>query len=280
VAPALATRWRVSPDGLVWTFTLREGVRFHDGTPLGAAEVAASLERLRAADPQRPSPVWSALLRGTPGVVRTVRAVEVALVQPYAPLLTVLAHPGLGIVRQAAAPDGTVRLVGSGPYRVAEIAPGRLVLEAANPWAAPPRTPRLVFLDVDTEERAEAELAAGGLDIWFPPGPPRRGDWAVSIPGLRVGYLAFQTEKEPFSRKKIRHAVAAALDPAVIGIALGRAAVPLQSFLPPGVWARREGSPILGGTRRAALKLLAEGGWPRGFTPTLLVANDLPDLDL
>src|SRR5581483_4481847 len=104
VAPALATRWRVSPDGLVWTFTLREGVRFHDGTPLGAAEVAASLERLRAADPQRPSPVWSALLRGTPGVVRTVRAVdartvEVALVQPYAPLLTVLAHPGLGIVR-------------------------------------------------------------------------------------------------------------------------------------------------------------------------------------
>ena len=46
---------------------------------------------------------------------------------------------------------------------------------------------------------AEAEFAARALDVWFPPGPPRRLDGALSIPGLRVGYLAFQTEKEPFS---------------------------------------------------------------------------------
>ena len=45
VEPALAVRWTVSRDGLVWSFTLREGVRFHDGTPLTAKEAAASFER-------------------------------------------------------------------------------------------------------------------------------------------------------------------------------------------------------------------------------------------
>src|SRR5262249_32704016 len=72
-----------------------------------------------------------------------------------------------------------------------------------------------------------------------------------SVPGIQVGYLAFQTEKEPFSRKKIRQAVAAAIDPAAVGTALGRTAVPPQSFPPARTWARRESSPILRGTRPA-----------------------------
>jgi ABC-type transport system substrate-binding protein len=96
---------------------------------------------------------------------------------------------------------------------------------------------------------------------------------ALSAPGLRVGYLTFQTEKEPFSRKKIRQAVAAALDPAVIGVALDNGAVPLPSFLPVGVWARREGSPVLGGTRTAVRALLADG-WPKGHKATMLASDD------
>ena len=103
---------------------------------------------------------------------------------------------------------------------------------------------------------------------------------ALSTPGLRVGYLAFQTEKEPFSRKKIRHAVAAAIDPAVIGVALENTAVPLQSFLPPGVWARREGSPLLGGTRQQVRTLLADGGWPKGHKATILAADETAPLNV
>lgn len=276
IEPGLATRWSVSRDGLLWTFMLRDGVRFHDGAPLAATDVVLSLERHLRPDPQAPTAVGAALLRGTPGVIREVtapnpRTVRIALVQPYAPLLTVLAHPALSVVRASPAADGTIRYVGSGPYRVVDASSGRLALEAVpGHWNGGPRAERLVFLEVGSDEHAEAEFDARSLDVWFPPGPPRRADGALSIPGLQVGYLAFQTEKEPFSRKKIRQAVAAALDPAVIGVALERVAVPLQSFLPPGAWARREGSPVLGGTRDTVRALLGEGGWPKGFKPTLV----------
>jgi peptide/nickel transport system substrate-binding protein len=285
VDPALATRWAVSRDGLTWSFTLRNGVTFHDGTPVTAAEVAASLGRHLKPDPAAPATALAALLRGVPGVIKEVRAadrstVNVVLVQPYAALLTVLAHPAMSIARQGAPVDGVPRLVGSGPYRVVDATPGRMALERAGIyWGGPPRTERIVFLDVTNDDHAEAEFAAGALDVWFPPGPPRRLDGALSIPGLRVGYLAFQTEKEPFARKKLRQAVAAALDPATLGAALERTAVPLQSFLPPGAWARREGSPVLGGTREQVKALLRDGAWPQGATPVMLIPGDVSGIN-
>jgi peptide/nickel transport system substrate-binding protein len=277
IEPALATRWAVSRDALVWTFWIRDGVRFHDGSALTAAEVAASFQRLLGADGA--GAAWPALLRGRPGVLKEVRAadarsVQFVLTQPYAPLLTVLAHPALAVARAGTGPDGAQRLLGSGPYRIVDAAPGRVAVEAMpGYWGGPPRMQRIVFLEVDTDENAEAEMDARALDVWFPAGPPRRTVGALSTPGLRVGYLAFQTEKEPFSRKKIRRAVAAALDPVVIGIPLDNAAVPLPSFLPTGVWARREGSPVLGGTRESVRALLADG-WPKGHRATMLASDD------
>lgn len=280
VEPALATRWTVSRDGLVWTFGLRDNVRFHDGTPLTAYEVTQSFDRhLKPEDMQTPpGPVWGPLLRGVPGVVKELRApdprtVEIVLAQPYAPLLAVLAHPAFGIARRVSNEPGGARLVGTGPYRVVDAAPGRLAIEAASShWAGTARTERLVFLDIVTDDQAEAELDAKSLDVWFPANAPRRADGAVSVGGLRMGYLAFQTEKEPFSRKAVRHAMAAALDPAVLSGPLERAALPLLSFLPPGVWARRDGPPVIGSGPEAAKRFLAEGGWPKGFRPTMLVA--------
>jgi peptide/nickel transport system substrate-binding protein len=280
IEPALATRWNVSRDGLTWSFSLREGVKFHDGTVLTATEVAASFARGLKADPNLPAPAWGTLLRGTPGVIKEVQAadartVHIVLVQPYAPLLTVLAHPALAIVHASSPLEGVVRLDGTGPYRVVDASPGRMALEAvAGYWGGPPRAERMVFLEVATDDQAEAEMDARALDIWFPLGAPRRAEHALSVPGLRVGYLAFQTEKEPFSRKLLRQAVAAALDPAVLAVTLERAAVPLQSFLPPGVWARREGGPVLGGTREHVRALLLRGGWPKGATPAMLASSE------
>ena len=286
VEPALATRWAVSRDGRTWTFTLRENARFHDGAPLTAADVVASFQR--HLDPQAASSatVWPALLRGRPGVVKEVRAptprtVEFVLLQPYAPLLTVLAHPGFGIARLVSNPDGRPAvLVGSGPFRVVDVTPGRFALEAfSGHWRGTPRAERLVFLEVPGDDHAEAEMDARSLDVWFPPSAPRRSEGALSLPGLRIGYLALQTDRDPFKRRPLRRAVAAALESAPLAQAVEREAIPLQSFLPPGAWARRDGEPVMGGTREQVKRLLVEGGWPKGFKPSLLVASETFSVD-
>src|SRR5205814_10620338 len=115
------------------------------------------------------------------------------------------AHPALRLAKLVIASDGTARRAGTGACRVVDASSGRLALEAVpGYWASPPKSERLVFLEVDDDDQAEAELDARTLDVWFPPGPPRRTEGALSLPGLRVGYLAFETEKVPFSRRKVR----------------------------------------------------------------------------
>src|SRR6185436_20321351 len=84
VEPALAVQWSVSRDGLVWTFRLREGVRFHDGTPLTSQHVVDSLERLiRPGHPNAPAVNAAAprLLRGVPGIVKEIRVPDARTVQ-------------------------------------------------------------------------------------------------------------------------------------------------------------------------------------------------------
>src|SRR5262249_33633194 len=149
----LATKWSVSRDGLTWSFVIRDNARFHDGTPLTAGEVAASFTRyLRPDGEAPPTGAWAAMLRGSPGVIKDVRAadartVQVVLNQPYAPLLTVLAHPAFGVVRRGGG-DNAGRLIGSGAYRVVDASTGRMALEAVpGHWAGPSRAERLVFLE-------------------------------------------------------------------------------------------------------------------------------------
>ena len=93
---------------------------------------------------------------------------------------------------------------------------------------------------------------------------------ALSVPGWRIGYLAVQTEKEPFKRKKVRQAIAAALSPAAITSAVEPLAVALGLFLPRGVWAWTETPPLALGDAAAAKRLLAEAGVGQGFTASLV----------
>jgi peptide/nickel transport system substrate-binding protein len=280
VEPGLATQWQVSRDGLAWSFRLREGVRFHDGTPLTSAEVAASLERLLfPGAPHAPSanPVVPRLLRGAPGVVKAVktadaRTVQIILNLPYAPLLTVLAHPAMSIVRLTKGPDGAPRWLGTGAFLVAETAPGRMVLEA-NPayWGGTPRSSRMVLIEHGDDARAAAELDARALDLYVPAGAPARMTGALAIPGWRIGYLALQTEREPFLRKRIRQGMAAALDQGALAVALEPYAVPLTALLPPGVWAAQPAPKPPEDRAETARRLLVEGGALRAISVGLTV---------
>jgi peptide/nickel transport system substrate-binding protein len=276
IEPGLATSWTVSRDGLQWTFRIRDGVRFHDGTQLVARHVAESLDRIIVpGHPLAPSPnpAGPRLLRGSPGVVKEIltpdqRTVQINLLLPYAPLLTVLAHPVFSVVRPG---TGAMRWIGTGPYAVSDISPGRITLEAnASYWSAPPRSARVLLLDAADQSRAEADLESRGLDILIPAGAPTRMQGALSVPGWQIGYLAMQTEKEPFKRKKIRQAIAAALSPAAIASSIEPLAAALGVFLPRGVWASTETPALASGDLLAAKRLLGEAGLAQGFTASLV----------
>lgn len=288
IESGLALHWSVSRNNLTWTFHLRDGVRFHDGTLLTAQHVVDSLERqLSPGHPLAPASAAAGprLLRGAPGVIKDLRALDARTVQinlmlPYAPLVTVLAHPAFSVVLPAGSGLPGARWQGTGPFAVTEIGAGRITLEARPTHrASGSRLGRMMFVEASDEAQGIAALDANQLDVLVPAGAPPRANGAVSIPGWRIGYLALQTEKEPLSRVKVRRAIAAALDPALLAPALGQVAVPLQSFLPPGVWSRRDAPPIMQGNPERARKLLAEAALPRVPAPGLLVADGRDRLD-
>jgi len=131
--PGLAERWEMAPDGLSWTFYLKQGVTFHDGTPFDAQAVGANLERV-----MNPG-IGSAKARGLLGPFAGYEIVDpftirLNLSEPYAPLLDGLSQVYLGIASPTALASYSNNTyqwhqVGTGPYRVEEIVPGdRIVL--------------------------------------------------------------------------------------------------------------------------------------------------------
>src|SRR5262245_32362866 len=247
IEPALATAWTASRDGLVWTFRLRQDVQLHDGTPLGVDEITAALAgRIAAEEPPDGTPIWIRPFRGAGRLVREVRrgegaSLQIVLAQPYAPLLALLAHPGLSIsIARSGGP-----WVGSGPYRAVELMPDRLVLEAMPSWRGnPPQSARLTLHAVPDDAAALAGFSGDGpLHLALVNAPPA---WAavglqvVSGPTWRIGFLALRTDRGLTSRKTVRQAVATSLDPGLLRPALGRWAVLHAAWLPPNAWAIRD----------------------------------------
>jgi peptide/nickel transport system substrate-binding protein len=277
--PGLAAQWSVSRDGLLWTFRLRPDVQFHNGTPLTADVVVASLGRhLSAADAGEPAEPWLRLFRGKSAIVRGVRrgpsgTVEIQLTQPFSPLLAALAHPALAIALTQI--DSPVPFLGTGPYRLAERSPGRLVLEAVAPGEAV-RTARLVFVEVADDVAGLAELQPGGrLDVLFAQAPPAWGGLGLQVvtaPTRQVGLLALRSQAGLLVRKPVRQAIALALDPALVGPALGRLARPHAAYLPPGAWAART-APAPAHDPIRARRLLTEA---RAGAPTLTLLAPEP----
>src|SRR5258705_6268493 len=187
IEPGLASQWSVSRDGLVWTFRLRDGVRFQDGTVLTAQHVVESLDRvLQPSAPHAPSPnVASRLVRGTPGVVKEVRAVDsrtvqISLLLPYAPLPAVLAHPAFSIVLAGSLGQ---RWIGTGPFRLTEASAARVVLDAhAAYWEGPPRLAPPIFPVIGEVRDRVAMLEDQGAGVVLMDTAPERPLGVLSVP--------------------------------------------------------------------------------------------------
>ncbi len=135
--PGLAERWQMSPDGLNWTFTLRQGVTFHDGEPFNAAAVGVNLDRIM--NPELASQKAKFLLGPYTGyTVVDDYTITLHLSEPYEPLLDALSQVYLGIASPKALAEYTNNTyqwhqVGTGPYKLVEVVPGDHLILERNP---------------------------------------------------------------------------------------------------------------------------------------------------
>ncbi len=178
LTPGLATKWTISEDKKTYTFTLREGVTFHDGTPFDADAVVANFAYI--GDKSTQSKISLSLL----GSCTTAKAVskyvlEVSCSQPYAPLLAQLGEPYLGIQSPKAikeyGQDLGLHPVGTGPFSfVSYVAGQSLVLKRnddykwnppATKFSGPPDIAQITFQIVSAPQARVSQFQAGQSDM-------------------------------------------------------------------------------------------------------------------
>ena len=278
VAPALAATWTVSDDGMHYRFHLRQGVRFHDGTPFSAADVRFSLDRARSDGSTNP-------LRDLLAAVREVRVideltVDIELARPVAELLTYLGWGNLVILSPASAARAATTPIGTGPFRFASWRKGDAVVieRNANYWGTPARLERVTFRIVPDASSALAALLAGDIDGYSNfPAPEnvaalaRDARFRVEV-GSTEGetLLAINNAKPPFNDVRVRRALAHAIDRrAIIAGAMYGYGQPIGSHFPPHDAAYVDLTARYPFDPAAARQLLREAGYPNGFAVTL-----------
>jgi peptide/nickel transport system substrate-binding protein len=264
--PALATSW-ATRDNRTWTFTLRAGVRFHDGAPLDAEAVIVNFEHLQRE-------------RGFPGRAARIGplAVELALDRPNAALLATLSQPYYTLQSPRALANANTP-VGTGAFRFRSARPGLVELEASpDYWGGAPRIRYLLFRRYPSEAALTAALVAGEVDVTSSVGQARitelRGHPSLTLDsktGLNLAYLALNNERPPFSDRRVRQAVARAIDRrSLIDANLGGHGEPARNPLPPSLLGYAAATKELRLDASAVQRLLADAGLPEGFGATML----------
>lgn len=290
VEPALAASWQVSEDKLTWSFKLRQGVKFHDGTPLDAAAVKFNYDRQK--DENSPwrfkgkFEYWHLFF----GSVESIEApqpdtVVFKLNRPDATFLTNLALFNMGISSPTAiqkyGEDYFKHPVGTGPfYMKTWIRNEKILLKRfADYWGEPAKIEMLIFKPVPDNAVRLLELENGSINVLDginPDDVPRiRKNPELSLltqPGLNVGYLAMNNLKPPFDNVKVRQAInhavnkKALVDAFFAGGSLGTAA---KNPMPSTIWGYNDQIQPYAYDPQKAKQLLAEAGLPNGFKAKL-----------
>jgi peptide/nickel transport system substrate-binding protein len=283
--PGLATSWTISRDGLQYTFKLRQGVKFHDGSPFNADAVKFTYDRLL--DPKHPyantGPFpFAGFYYGAIKQVTVVdsNTVRFTLKQPFSPLLNNLTLNTGRIVSPAAVKkwgkDFASHPVGSGPFKFVNWEKNVRIVLDANPdyWDGRPKLDRLIFRPLPEEQTRVTELLSGGVDFIVDVPPDNieqvRKDARFVFyqePGPHVWWVTLNVSKKPFSDVRVRQAANYAVnkDAIVNDILKGTATVSSGPVPPAITWAYTDQVSKYPYDPAKARQLLADAGYPNGF---------------
>jgi len=300
VTGALAKSWSASRDGTRWTFHLRPGARFSDGTPADAAAVKFNFDRWRLQhDPAHGAfnyAYWVSEFGGfsddpkNPGVVRDVivsspLSVTFVLAQPSGTFLRNVAMQSFLIGSPTAIERDPLAFeqhpIGSGPYVLREwLRDDHITLDANPRYTGPSHKPAIqtvVIRDIPDQATSVLSIQKGELAMLT---DVRSDDAAmlgterniaiVRQPSNNLAYLAMNREKKPFDNVLVRRAVAMAIDiPAILHALYGPGAIPGDNWTPPGMLGENKRVKIWPHDVTQAKRLLAQAGLPHGFSTTL-----------
>ena len=247
VLPLLAISQTVSADGKTWTMRLRQGVRFHDGTPFDAEAAKFNLER--TLDPATRAPYRFLISRIQNITVVDPSTIRITTDQAFAPLLANLSHSTLIMqsptaIRRLGA-DYSRQSVGTGAFKFKEWVRGDRVVLTRNDeyWGDKAFLDELQFRVIPDDGARLAALEAGSLHVAVRV-PPReierfkgRTDVVVRVDdSLRTIYVGFNTTRAPFNDKRVRQALNYAINKrAIVNGALGGTGRVSDAPFPPAV---------------------------------------------
>jgi len=246
--PWLATSWE-RPDARTWIFHLRTGVRFHDGKPLSAEDVAWSIESMT--NGALITAKGGAFADVTSVTARDPLTVEVRTQHPDASLLFNLSDGLFGVVEKGAGGDEGLHPVGTGPFKfVSQVQDKEVIVERnTDYWAGAPKIAWVRFEVVPDNITTALELKKGSGDVESNAITLDEVHALESVPSVRVEsgpgsavmYANFNVNDPGLRDVRVRQAIACALDKSALIAALWRGqAAPAETLLPHGHWAAAE----------------------------------------
>ncbi|MDF3381882.1 MULTISPECIES: ABC transporter substrate-binding protein [Sulfitobacter] len=278
VVPGLAESWEISEDGLTYTFKLREGVTFHDGTTMDAEDVKFTLDRINAEDSANAQKaLYSAISEVN---VIDPQTVEVKLSEPNGNMLFNLAWGDAVIVAPESVETIKQTPIGTGAFKFENWNQGDKITLTRNEdyWGEAPALASATFKFISDPTAAFASVMAEDVDVFtgFPApenipqfeADPRFQVLIGSTEGETI--LSINNQREPFDNVKVREAVAHAIDrQAIIDGAMFGYGTPIGTHFAPHNPDYADLTEMSSYDPEKSKALLAEAGFPDGFETTL-----------
>jgi peptide/nickel transport system substrate-binding protein len=299
--PALAESWDVSPDQLTWTFHLRKGVTFHDGSPFTADDVVYSYRRIidqQLSNAYRFNSVTAVTAPDPTTVTITVKAPTPNL------LVNIGGYKGMAIVERRNVESGAIAThpIGTGPFAFRSAKSGDSINLTANKsyWGGPPAISGVTFRFIPEASTALSALQAGEID-WTDSIPKQRvdelkGDDSITLdvtPSNDYWYLTLNEARKPWNDVRVRQAIASGIDrDAIVQATSYGTATANQLAIPKGSrWYadyhrytrdidKAKSLLASAGVKNVSLDLMATSDYPETVTAAQIIADNLAPLGI